>query len=202
MGVTQQRRRRHPLFIPINLQSSACGSPSCDTTHARPRTPHPHPLQDDNTGFAQLTVRVPSTQRFSAHDRRGSVVAGTPEEGVPVVDHWVFERPLKGSAVSSRWRVAARLTIPQQAQQQQHQQVAGEEQRRQIQRQHQQQAAAVLGEASLQGEAEEAQLAEQQQQVAAGAALGRPPAPPKQAQQGKKKKGGGKKKAAAAGQAA
>ena len=40
------------------------------------------PLQDDNTGFVQLTVKFPSKQRFAAYDRRGRLVAGDLEKEV------------------------------------------------------------------------------------------------------------------------
>ena len=56
------------LPCPARLLSSPC---------RRPALPIP---QDDTTGFAQLTVRVPSTQRFAAYDRRGKLVAGSPEQ--------------------------------------------------------------------------------------------------------------------------
>lgn len=68
--------------------------------------------KDDNTGFAQLTVRIPSRQRFSAYDRRGRLVAGSPTAPpLDVQDFWVFERPLRRQA-SNRWRLAGRLTVP------------------------------------------------------------------------------------------
>ena len=51
---------------------------------ATPALPLPAPPQDETSGFAQLTVRVPSTQRFAAYDRRGKLVAGSPEQvGLP-----------------------------------------------------------------------------------------------------------------------
>lgn len=33
-------------------------------------------MQDDSTGFVQLTVRIPSKQQFAAYDRKGRLVAG------------------------------------------------------------------------------------------------------------------------------
>lgn len=67
--------------------------------------------KDDNTGFAQLTVRVPSRQRFAAYSRAGRLVAGSETEDVAVVDHWVFEIPLRKQS-SNRWRLAGRLSVP------------------------------------------------------------------------------------------
>ena len=49
----------------------------------RPHQPSAPPLplrQDDTSGFAQLTVRIPSQQRFAAYDRQGKLVAGNPEQ--------------------------------------------------------------------------------------------------------------------------
>ena len=37
-------------------------------------------LQDDTTGFSQLTVRVPSKQRFAAFNAVGKLVAGSLEQ--------------------------------------------------------------------------------------------------------------------------
>lgn len=37
----------------------------------------PSPRQDDSTGFAQLTVRIPSKQRFAAFNRAGQLVGGS-----------------------------------------------------------------------------------------------------------------------------
>ncbi|GAB4816777.1 hypothetical protein N2152v2_003823 [Parachlorella kessleri] len=68
--------------------------------------------KDDSTGFVQLTVKFPSKQRFAAYDRRGRLVAGDLEKEVAVVDHWVFEHPLR-KQTSNRWRLAARLAVPQ-----------------------------------------------------------------------------------------
>lgn len=36
--------------------------------------------QDETSGFAQLTVRIPSAQRFAAYDKAGKLVAGDPEQ--------------------------------------------------------------------------------------------------------------------------
>lgn len=69
--------------------------------------------KNDDTAFAQLTVRFKSGQTFAAYDGRGRLVAGSEGEGAEmrVEDFWVFERPLKGQT-ANRWRVAGRLTIP------------------------------------------------------------------------------------------
>jgi large subunit ribosomal protein L45 len=66
------------------------------------------PLQDDSSAFAQLTVRLQSTQRFAAYDARGRLLAGDPDAHFPVTDLWVFEMSLRKS-VANRWRLAARL---------------------------------------------------------------------------------------------
>lgn len=70
--------------------------------------------KNDNTGFAQLTVKMPSQQRFAAYDAKGRLVAGNPEESVTVEDVWVFERPLMKQA-ANRWRLAGRLSVPNDA---------------------------------------------------------------------------------------
>ena len=96
--------------VPIpSLSSTAPPTP-----RLAPPNPHPVPTptpQDDSTGFAQLTVKFPSRQRFAAYSRTGRLVAGSETADVPVVDHWVFEIPLRKQA-SNRWRLAGRLTVP------------------------------------------------------------------------------------------
>lgn len=68
--------------------------------------------KDDETAFVQLTVRIPSTQSFTAFDKQGKVVSGGSEQHstFDVVDHWVFEVPLSKKS-QQRYRVAARLNI-------------------------------------------------------------------------------------------
>ncbi|KAL4860079.1 putative 39S ribosomal protein L45 [Chlorella vulgaris] len=78
-----------------------------NTVHARLIMMDP---KDDTTGFAQLTVRIPSQQRFAAYDRQGRLVAGDPERAIEVEDFWVFEHSLKKSP-ANRWRLAGRLAI-------------------------------------------------------------------------------------------
>lgn len=65
--------------------------------------------KDDDTAFVQLTVRIPSKQRFTAYDRAGEVVAGGGDP-VSVIDHWVLEIPLAKKSLQ-RYRVAARLHV-------------------------------------------------------------------------------------------
>ena len=65
--------------------------------------------KDDETAFIQLTVKIPSRQKFTAYDKDGRVVAGG-GEAVQVVDHWVLELPLSKKS-RQRYRVAARLNI-------------------------------------------------------------------------------------------
>lgn len=67
--------------------------------------------KNDNTGFAQLTVRLKCKQKFSAYDAKGRLVAGSEDNEVQVDDFWVFERPLK-EQTANRWRVAGRLMVP------------------------------------------------------------------------------------------
>lgn len=66
--------------------------------------------KDDSTGFAQLTVRIPSLQVFAAYNKKGQLVSGDENEAISVVDHWVFERPLRSNY---RWKVAGRLHVQQ-----------------------------------------------------------------------------------------
>lgn len=81
-------------------------TPPLETLDVDPR-PACH-LQDDSSAFAQLTVRLQSTQRFAAYDARGRLLAGDPDAHFPVTDLWVFEMSLRKS-VANRWRLAARL---------------------------------------------------------------------------------------------
>jgi hypothetical protein len=78
---------------------------------------------DAKFSFVQLTLRIPSRQRFAAYTRRGGeryeLVAGDPEEVLDVMDTWVIERKLwdaRGSKQrlnpqGARWRLAARLQL-------------------------------------------------------------------------------------------
>ena len=63
-----------PPCRPAAAAPRSSPQPLCSPTH-----PPTHP-QDDTTGFAQLTVRVPSQQRFAAYDKAGRLVAGDPEK--------------------------------------------------------------------------------------------------------------------------
>mmetsp|Transcript_2703 Transcript_2703/g.8090 ORF Transcript_2703/g.8090 Transcript_2703/m.8090 type:complete len:265 (-) Transcript_2703:42-836(-) len=65
--------------------------------------------KDDETAFVQLTVKIPSKQKFTAYDKHGTVVAGGGDP-VRVLDHWVLELPLSKKS-QQRYRVAARLQI-------------------------------------------------------------------------------------------
>lgn len=60
----------------------------------------PVPPQDDKTGFAQLTVKIPSGQQFAAYDAKGTKLAGDPKRELSVQDIWVFERSLRGDSTS------------------------------------------------------------------------------------------------------
>ena len=67
--------------------------------------------KDDETAFVQLTVRIPSRQRFTAYNKQGDTVAGGADSEVDVVDHFVYEIPLSSKVSPRKYRVAARLTI-------------------------------------------------------------------------------------------
>ncbi|GMH32696.1 hypothetical protein BSKO_00530 [Bryopsis sp. KO-2023] len=66
------------------------------------------PKHEENA-FAQITVVVPSKQRFSVYGKTGQLVAGKPGEEYDVQDIWVFERNMKKKDISARWRLAGRL---------------------------------------------------------------------------------------------
>jgi hypothetical protein len=66
--------------------------------------------KDDETAFVQLTVRIPSTQSFTAFNKQGRIVSTGSDKTFDVVDHWVFEIPLSKKA-QQKYRVAARLNI-------------------------------------------------------------------------------------------
>ncbi len=88
----------------------------CAVVHGRLVAPNP---KDTSVAWAQLTVALRSTQRFSAYDARGKRVAGDPDTPVRVQDYWVFERALMPGTPDGmkRWRAAARITLPQAKQQ-------------------------------------------------------------------------------------
>lgn len=95
--------------------------------------------QDETTGYAQLTVRIPSQQRFAAYDRSGRLLAGSPDAVIEVEDFWVFEHALR-KAPGNRWRLAGRLSIlpgeePPATQPPQQQAAAPQQQREQQQQQ-------------------------------------------------------------------
>lgn len=62
-----------------------------------------------DTAFAQLTLRIVSTQRFAAYDKQGKLVAGDPEKELTVEDIWVFERQI--SHPELRWKLCGRLSV-------------------------------------------------------------------------------------------
>lgn len=127
--------------------------------------------KDDSTGFAQLTVRIPSKQRFAAFNRAGQLVGGSLDKELDVEDYWVFEHALKPSA-ANRWRLAGRLSIlPASAEQQQ----GGEQQQQPAA------AAAPAEAAEKQQQMRVGHVAEQQQQSALPKWEAKPAAPRRQA---------------------
>ena len=82
----------------------------CAVVHARLVAPNP---KDTANAWAQLTVALKSTQRFSAYDALGKRVSGDPEQLLQVQDYWVFERPIIAGMPEGlkKWRCAARLSI-------------------------------------------------------------------------------------------
>ncbi|PSC75974.1 39S ribosomal mitochondrial [Micractinium conductrix] len=122
--------------------------------------------KDDTTGFSQLTVRVPSKQRFAAFNAVGKLVAGSLEQEIDVEDYWVFEHSMKPAA-TNRWRLAGRLSILPHAVEQR-QQPAGAQQQgsdaaaQQQQQQQQQQKQQPAAEGAI--TARMGHIAEQQQQ--------------------------------------
>ena len=83
----------------------------CSVVHGRLVAPNPN---DTTNSWAQLTVALKSTQRFSAYDARGKLVVGSPAELLQVQDYWVLERAIIAVMPEGikRWRCAARLRIP------------------------------------------------------------------------------------------
>ncbi|KAL4434156.1 hypothetical protein ABPG75_000597 [Micractinium tetrahymenae] len=126
--------------------------------------------KDDSTGFAQLTVHIPSKQRFAAFNRAGQLVGGSLDKEIEVEDYWVFEHALKPSA-ANRWRLAGRLSIlPHAAEQRQ----GGEQQQ-------QQPAVAAAAAAEEPQQMRVGHVAEQQQQSAIPKWEAKPVAPRRQA---------------------
>ena len=68
--------------------------------------------KDRSVEFAQFTVRFESRQTYAAYDRKGKLVSGDPSEEVAVSDVWVFERGVGNAVPNPRWRLAARLSVP------------------------------------------------------------------------------------------
>ena len=66
--------------------------------------------KNDDTAFAQLTVKFSSSQKFAVFDSKSKLISGSLSDDIQVIDHWVFERPLKQQG--AKWRVAGRLSIP------------------------------------------------------------------------------------------
>ena len=83
----------------------------CSVVHGRLVAPNP---KDTANSWAQLTVALKSTQRFSAYDARGKCVAGDPAQLLQVQDYWVFERAIIAGLPEGlkKWRCAARMTLP------------------------------------------------------------------------------------------
>ncbi|KAK3248593.1 hypothetical protein CYMTET_41944 [Cymbomonas tetramitiformis] len=71
----------------------------------------PNPEDPDNA-FAQITMRMRSTQTFAVYDVKDQLLAGSMEKQMLVDDHWVFERALQ--MANSKWRLAGRISIPPQ----------------------------------------------------------------------------------------
>lgn len=68
--------------------------------------------KQEEMAFAQITVLIPSVQRFAAFARNGQLVAGDLKDHFKVKDFWVFERCMKKDSASATWRLAARLPNP------------------------------------------------------------------------------------------
>jgi hypothetical protein len=108
-----------------------CLAPTLRPSPPLPSPPLPSPPpasllkthRESKFSFVQLTLQIPSRQRFSAHSRRGhdkyELVAGDPSQVVDVLDTWVIERKLfdpqglkqKLTPQGARWRLAARLQL-------------------------------------------------------------------------------------------
>jgi large subunit ribosomal protein L45 len=83
----------------------------CSVVHGRLVAPNP---KDTANSWAQMTVALKSTQRFSAYDARGKLVSGDPAQLLQVQDYWVLERAMIVGMPDGlkRWRLAARMTLP------------------------------------------------------------------------------------------
>lgn len=83
----------------------------CSVVHGRLVAPNP---KDTANSWAQLTVALKSTQRFSAYDARNKLVSGDPAQLLQVQDYWVLERAMIVGMPEGlkRWRLAARMTLP------------------------------------------------------------------------------------------
>ena len=67
-------------------------------------------LQDEQSAYAQLTVRIRALHKFAAYSGKGELKAGSPGKDFPVQDVWILERAFK-KGPTSRWRIAGVLAI-------------------------------------------------------------------------------------------
>ena len=67
-------------------------------------------LQDEQSAYAQLTVRIRALHRFAAYSGKGELKAGSPGKNFPVQDVWILERAFR-KGPTSRWRIAGALTF-------------------------------------------------------------------------------------------
>ena len=62
--------------------------------------------------FAQITFLIRSNQKFVVYNSKGHRIAGSEDKELSVEECWVFERLIQKDSLTSRWRVAARLSLP------------------------------------------------------------------------------------------
>ncbi|CAK0786856.1 hypothetical protein CVIRNUC_010070 [Coccomyxa viridis] len=79
-----------------------------EVVHGRMIAPNP---KDEQSAYAQLTVRIRALHKFAAYSGKGELKAGSPGKDFPVLDVWILERAFK-KGPTSRWRIAGRLSLP------------------------------------------------------------------------------------------
>ena len=93
--------RWHSVFAASDMMM-LCVAGSMTAAHAL--------LQDEQSAYAQLTVRIRALHKFAAYSGKGELKAGSPGKEFPVQDVWILERAFK-KGPTSRWRIAGVLAF-------------------------------------------------------------------------------------------
>ena len=78
--------RWHSVFAASDMMM-LCVAGSMTAAHAL--------LQDEQSAYAQLTVRIRALHKFAAYSGKGELKAGSPGKEFTVQDVWILERAFK-----------------------------------------------------------------------------------------------------------